>query len=406
MNNIANNPLLRFPGFNIKWENRKLGEIAFIYDGTHQTPDYVDAGVKFVSVENIKDIVNSNKFITKEAFEKDFKNKPQKDDILMTRITAGVIGETAIVKDNDPLGYYVSLALIRKKTDINVNFLTQVIDSQSFKHELYKRIIHVAFPKKINLGDIGDCIVNLPSLPEQTRISNFLTAVDDKLTQLKKKKNLLVQYKKGVMQKIFSQELRFKDENGKDFPDWDRKTLGEIAKKKINKNKDDNVKNVFTNSATYGIVNQRDFFDKDIANQNNLTNYYIVEEDDFIYNPRISNNAPVGPIKRNHLGTGVMSPLYSISKIEYGNLDFFEYYFETTFWHEYMESIANYGARSDRMNITTNDFYLLPLPFPTLVEQTKIANFLSTIDEKINHTQTQIEKTETWKKGLLQQMFV
>ena len=208
------------------------------------------------------------------------------------------------------------------------------------------------------------------------------------------------------MQKIFDQEIRFKGDDGNEFPEWEEKTLGEIAVKKINKNKENQVTNVFTNSASQGIVNQRDFFDKDIANQNNLLNYYVVENNDFIYNPRISNLAPVGPISRNHMESGVMSPLYSVFAIKQGNLDFYEIYFSSNKWHEYMKSIANYGARADRMSISTGDFYLMPLPFPCLEEQTKIANFLSAIDEKINCCTDQINKTEQYKKGLLQQLFV
>ena len=200
-----NVPALRFAEFNESWESKRLREVASIYDGTHQTPTYVSEGVKFVSVENIEDIENTNKFITKEAFEKDFKTKPQINDILMTRITAGIIGATAIVKDSNPLAYYVSLALIRSKTNANVKFLNQRINSHQFKHELHKRIIHVAFPKKINLGEIGECEASIPTLPEQQKIAAFLTAVDAKIQQLTKKKDLLEQYKKGVMQKIFNQ---------------------------------------------------------------------------------------------------------------------------------------------------------------------------------------------------------
>jgi len=203
---------------------------------------------------------------------------------------------------------------------------------------------------------------------------------------------LLQQYKNWVSQKIFTQEIRFKDDNGKDFPKWEKKKLGEIAEKKNIKNKENLIKNVFTNSATLGIVNQRDFFDKDIANQNNLFSYYIVEKDDFIYNPRISISAPVGPISRNHIGTGVMSPLYTVFKINDGVLDFFEKYFLTTHWYLYMRSIANYGARSDRMSITLSDFFKMPLPFPNYMEQGKIAQLLKLVDNKINYTQMQIEK--------------
>lgn len=258
----------------------------------------------------------------------------------------------------------------------------------------------------LSKNTIENIEINLPKIPEQTKIATFLTAIDTKIDQLTKKQTLLKQYKKGVMQKLFSQELRFKADDGSEFPEWEEKTLGEIAEKQTRKNKDNSINHVFSNSAVQGIVNQRDYFDKDIANQNNLLNYYIIEKDDFIYNPRISNFAPVGPIGRNHLGLGVMSPLYSVFKIKQGNLDFFEQYFLTSNWYEYMESIANYGARADRMNITSSSFYLMPLPFPSLAEQTKIANFFASIDTKIDLATRQLEEAEQFKKALLQQMFV
>jgi len=234
----------------------------------------------------------------------------------------------------------------------------------------------------------------------------LFSAIDQKIFQLKQMKILLEHYKKGVMQKIFSQKIRFNDDNGQEFPKWEKKKLGELALKVSKKNKENQVTSVLTNSAINGIVLQRDFFEKDIANLDNLLNYYIVNIDDFVYNPRISSFAPVGPIKRNRISQGVMSPLYSVFKFHTGVLAFYESYFSTTYWHKFMESIANYGARSDRMNITTNEFYEMPLPFPCIGEQTKIASFLSAIDDKNNHTQKQIEKAEVWKKGLLQQMFV
>lgn len=186
---------------------------------------------------------------------------------------------------------------------------------------------------------------------------------------------------------------------------WERKELCEISKRVTLRNNSNLVKNVFTNSAAQGIVNQRDFFDKDIANQNNLLNYYIVEKNDFIYNPRISNLAPVGPISRNHLGIGIMSPLYTVFKFTKGNLDFFETFFSTTFWYEYLESIANYGARFDRMNITIADFNKLPIPFPSLPEQTKIASFFTAIDQKLTLLKKKKSLLEQYKKGVMQRIF-
>ena len=208
------------------------------------------------------------------------------------------------------------------------------------------------------------------------------------------------------MQRIFNYELRFTNDDGSAFPEWEEKSLGEVAEKRIIKNKDGKVIYVFTNSAIHGIVNQRDFFDKDIANPNNLLGYYLVEKDDFIYNPRKSSYAPVGPISRNHLDAGLLSPLYSVFRFNYGHLDFLEHYFNTTCWHTHMEDISNYGARDDRMSFLIGDFYKMPIPFPCHQEQTKIANFLSALDEKIANITNQITLTEQWKKGLLQGMFV
>ena len=208
------------------------------------------------------------------------------------------------------------------------------------------------------------------------------------------------------MQKIFSQEIRFRDDDGSDYPEWIKKKLGEIAIRSTLKNRDNNINFVLTNSASKGIVSQSDYFSKDIANQNNLEGYYIVSVDDFVYNPRISINAPVGPIKRNKLTIGVMSPLYTVFKMNNVNLSFIEYFFRTTLWHRYMHSIANIGARHDRMNITNEDFLKMPINLPSLKEQTKIANFLTSIDSKIVQTQTQLNTTKEFKKALLQQMFV
>lgn len=208
------------------------------------------------------------------------------------------------------------------------------------------------------------------------------------------------------MQQIFSQERRFKDDDGQDFPEWDFVELEKIAAKVNKKNKDTSINNVLTNSATQGIVNQSDYFERDIANQNNLGGYYVVEPDDFVYNPRISANALVGPIKRNNLTVGVMSPLYTVFRFTAGILDFYEQYFQTNHWHDYMKSISNTGARHDRMNITNESFFDLPLPSPAKKEQTKIANFLAAIDDKITATQTQLQAVKLYKQGLLQQMFV
>lgn len=209
-----------------------------------------------------------------------------------------------------------------------------------------------------------------------------------------------------MMQKIFCQKFRFKCENGKDYPEWETTELNEIASKVNKKNRDNSVSTVLTNSATQGIVSQQSYFEREIVTESNLTGYYVVNVGDFVYNPRISATAPVGPIKMNELSKGIMSPLYTVFRFNQGSLKFYQYFFESSVWHDYMKSVANSGARHDRMNISGADFLALPIPQPIEKEQTKIANFLSAIDDKITIKKAELDKLKTWKQGLLQQMFV
>ncbi len=229
-------PEIRFPGFTDDWEQRKLADLAEYYDGTHQTPKYTKSGVPFVSVENINNIKRTDKYISEEDFENQFKIKPQKDDILMTRITAGVIGDTTIVPDNNPLAYYVSLALIRPKK-IMASYLEKYIGSNQFKEELHKRIIHTAFPKKINLGEIGQCIVSCPcNDSEQEKIGSFFKQLDKTITLHQRKLDLLKETKKGFLQKMFPKngakvpEIRFPGFT----EDWEERKLQEVLRERNN----------------------------------------------------------------------------------------------------------------------------------------------------------------------------
>jgi type I restriction enzyme, S subunit len=196
-------------------------------------------------------------------------------------------------------------------------------------------------------------------------------------------------------------QIRFKGLEG----EWKDVPLGEIFTKKTKKNKGSEEKFVLTNSATEGIVGQLDYFEKDIANQENLEGYYVVDVDDFVYNPRISKHAPVGPMKRNTYRKGIMSPLYTVLKPKVKVLGYFEKYFDTKKWHRYMNKIANYGARHDRMNIGQSDFLNMPIPVPQDLEQQKIADFLSSIDAWIENLREQNEHLETYKKGMMQKIF-
>lgn len=187
--------------------------------------------------------------------------------------------------------------------------------------------------------------------------------------------------------------------------EWQLEPLGKLAKRRAVKNVGVEHTRVLTNSAEFGVLDQREYFEKDIANQGNLEGYYIVEKGDYVYNPRISASAPVGPISKNNVGTGVMSPLYTVFRFDSSNNDFFAHYFKSTHWHQYMRQASSIGARHDRMSITNDDFMRLPLPVSQPEEQHKIADCLSSLDDLIAAENQKLDILKTHKKGLMQQLF-
>lgn len=188
--------------------------------------------------------------------------------------------------------------------------------------------------------------------------------------------------------------------------DWEQRKLNEIADKVSEKNKNNEYSEPFTNSAEQGIISQKDYFDREIVNNENLDGYYIVRSDDFIYNPRISVTAPVGPINRNRLGrNGVMSPLYTVFRTHDIDNLYLEFYFKTTRWHRFMELNGDSGARFDRFTISTTQFMKMPIPYPMIEEQRKIGKYFDTLDYLITLHQRKCEETKKLKKYMLQKMF-
>ena len=163
---------------------------------------------------------------------------------------------------------------------------------------------------------------------------------------------------------------------------------------------------VLTNSAEFGIINQREFFDHDIVNENNIGGYYIVRERDFVYNPRISVSAPVGPINCNKLGkSGVMSPLYTVFRVHDIDSVYLEYFFKTSRWHSFMRFNGDSGVRSDRFSIKTELFYKMPIPITKYCEQVKIGKYFSQLDHLISLHQRKLEMLKKVKKSMLEKMF-
>ncbi|HDB5354187.1 TPA: restriction endonuclease subunit S [Staphylococcus aureus] len=382
-----NVPELRFPGFEGEWEEKKLGEVAKIYDGTHQTPKYTNEGIKFLSVENIKTL-NSSKYISEEAFEKEFKIRPEFGDILMTRI--GDIGTPNIVSSNEKFAYYVSLALLKTK-NLNSYFLKNLILSSSIQNELWRKTLHVAFPKKINKNEIGKIKINYPKKQEQQKIGQFFSKLDRQIELEEQKLELLQQQKKGYMQKIFSQELRFKDENGNDYPEWEERRFADIFKfhNKLRKPIKENLR-VKGSYPYYGATGIIDYVDDFIFDGN----YLLIGEDGANI---IARSAPLVYLVNGKFWVNnhahILSPLN-------GNIQYLYQVAELVNYEKY-----NTGTAQPKLNI--QNLKIISVVISTnLEEQQKIGSFLSKLDRQIDLEEQKLELLQQRKKALLKLMFV
>ena len=251
--------------------------------------------------------------------------------------------------------------------------------------------------KNLSLTTIKNTKIKLPSKLEQEKIASFLTSVDTKIEQLTKKETLLQEYKKGVMNKIFNQEIRFKDDDGSEFPEWEEKKLGDITEIIMGQSPSSNSYNLDNNGIPL-IQGNADI-------QNRLTNprNYTTEKtkeckvEDLILTVR----APVGAVAKSiHnacIGRGVCAIRNNKESVN-------EFIYQFLLNYETKWSSLEQGSTFTA--VSGLEIKKLKLNLPSLKEQTKIANFLSSIDKKIELTTKELNSTKEFKKALLQQMFV
>ena len=202
-------------------------------------------------------------------------------------------------------------------------------------------------------------------------------------------------------------KLRFKADDGENYPDWELSSVDKKFKFIVTKNKDLSITNVITNSAEFGLLPQRDFFKKDIANKDNIDEYYIIHKGDFVYNPRKSANAPFGPFNLYEIDEpGIVSPLYTcLTPLNKEWATYLSYYFQSNRWHNYVTTHGGKGARQGRVNMSKALMKGIPISMPTIAEQRKISNFLSAVDDVIAKQQAEVATWEQYKKGVAQKLF-
>lgn len=206
-------------------------------------------------------------------------------------------------------------------------------------------------------------------------------------------------YKRGVMQSIFRQS----SQDG-----WTTVKLGTIFKKVSRRNTNGDIKNVITNSAEYGLIPQRDFFDKDIAVDGNTSNYYVIDEGDFVYNPRKSNTAPYGPFNRYTLKEkGIISPLYTCLVLQADiNPAYLAWYFKSDAWYRYIYDNGSQGVRHDRVSMTDDLLMGIPVSFPAISKQGEIAELLDAIEYRQSATQNEYDMLIKQRNGFMQRLFI
>ena len=400
-------PQLRFKGFTDPWEERKLSEIVDIYDGTHQTPIYTDSGVKFVSVENISNL-ETKKYISQEAYNKEYaKKQAQKGDVLMTRI--GDIGTSRVIETEEPLAYYVTLSLLKPKK-IESNFLSWLISSPEVQRNIWKRTLHIAFPKKINLGEINQVEVMIPKNKEQQKIGSFFKQLDDTIALHQRKLAKLKELKQGYLQKLFPR-------NGSKFPQlrfagfadaWEQRKLSDVANHRggtaIEKYFDkDGVYKVIS-IGSYGLNSQ--YVDQNIrAISNEITDGRVVNSGELtmVLNDKTANGTIIGRTllveKDNEYVINQRTEIISPKENFDSN---FAYTILNGPFREKVKRIVQGGTQ---IYVNYPAVSNLNLELPKIEEQQKIGSFFKQLDDTIALHQRKLEKLQELKKGYLQKMF-
>jgi len=396
-------PRLRFPEFKEsgKWEQKTLKNISSsIFDGTHQTPKYTEKGVPFYSVENIVS-GNKNKFISREDYLiATIKNKPEKGDVIITRI--GNIGFSAIVNWDFDFSIYVTLAVVKKSSQFHSYYLHCYFQSKKYQKEIRSKSLLNAVPCKINMDELRNTQILLPSFPEQQKIAGCLSSLDDLITAEDKKLEALKIHKKGLMQKLFPAEgetvpeWRFPE--FRDSGEWEATTLEKVADYENGKAHEneiyENGKYIVVNSkfiSTEGEVKKYTNSANLLANEGDILMvlsdvpngraiakcYYVNRDETYTVNQRVCRLTP-----RNAAG---LLLFHIVNRNSY---------------------FLSFDDGVKQTNLKKEDVLMCPLVLPKdPKEQQKIADCLSNLDTLISVQSEKIEALKSHKKGLMQGLF-
>ena len=404
-NGLEKRPKLRFPGFDEPWQTTLLssvfakniqkntdGRITNVIcnsakQGLIPQREYFD--------KNIANSDNTNGYYIIE--ENDFVYNPRKSaDAPYGPISSYKYTEAGIVS---PL-----YLCFRAKKEINPAFFEWYFRSSAWHRYVYMSGDSGARHDRVSIKDdtFFAMPINIPSAHEQAQIAIFLERIEQRIEMQRALVDSLKKYKRGVMQHIFRQ---LPSRNG---AEWTCVRLGDIFKKVSRRNTDGVIKNVITNSAEYGLIPQRDFFDKVIAVDGNTANYYVIENGDFVYNPRKSNSAPYGPFNRYTLSEqGIISPLYTCLVLQADiSPSYLAWYFKSDAWYRYIYDNGSQGVRHDRVSMTDDLLMGIPVMYPSHVKQLLYADILDMVEARLQATQKTLDFLNKMRDGYMRQLFI
>ena len=385
---------MRFSEFDVYWTTYKLEACAKIYDGTHQTPKYTKSGIRFISVENISNLYDSQKFISLEDFKKEFKIHPQINDILMTRI--GDIGTPAVVSKEDPLAYYVSLALIRPLKNLYYLYIYDYIQTPYFKKELWHRTLHIAFPQKINKEEIGKCKISIPCEKEQFKIGNFLLLIDQRINTQSKIIEDLESFKNMISYKILYDD---KTACYKPLSSFSELKNGYAFKSTTYSSKGD------YQIVTIANVSGDRYIDLTSSNKilnipNDIQSHQILKINDIL----ISLTGNVGRVSYCNKLNCLLNQRVGLLSIK--NKDLIEYIFQCIHNKIFEKTMISRGQGVAQLNIGKNDVESFEIPVYSQDRMNSISEVLKSIDYKIIKEKDILELYKKQKAYLLKNMFI
>lgn len=348
--------------------------------------------------KNIKVMQQANNYVSQSTVKKLRVRPFFEDAIVFAKVGAAISHERKRIALSPFLIDNNMMAFTPKQKE-DLEFIYHLF--QKIKLSKYSQV--GALPS-YNASDILDIRTFYPtSGNERKKIVTILSLVDNRIEKQSEIINNLKKYKRGVIQHIFR-----RSHGQTESQQWQQVRLGDIFKKVSRRNTDGKIKNVITNSAEYGLIPQRDFFDKDIAIEGNTENYYVIENGDFVYNPRKSITAPYGPFNRYTLkDQGIISPLYTCLVLKVNiNPSYLAWYFKSDAWHRYIYDNGSQGVRHDRVSMTDDLLMGIPVIFPDRTTQDSIANALDLVENRLHLAQNKMDLLNMTRKGFMQQLFI